>query len=56
MTSGIEESLCEIGVAIAGLTAYFDNEGDVRFVCSFILLFYRKIDKTKEALLPSIYT
>ena len=56
MTSGNEESLCEIAVVIAGLTAYFDNEGDVRSVCSFILLFYRKIDKTKEALLPVIYT
>ena len=55
-TSDNEESLCVNGVAIAELTAYFDNEGDVRSVCSFILLFYRKIGKTKEAFLPVRYT
>jgi hypothetical protein len=51
-----EENLCTNGVEFAVLTANFDNEGDVRSVCSFILLFYRKIGKTKEAFLPAIYT
>jgi len=51
-----EENLCVNGVGFAVLTAYFDNEGDVLSVCSFILLFYRKIGKTKEAFLPVIYT
>jgi hypothetical protein len=51
-----EENLCMNGVVFAVLTANFDNEGDVRSVCSFILLFYRKIGKTKEAFLPVIYT
>lgn len=51
-----EKNLCVNGVEFAVLTAYSDNEGDVRSVCSFILLFYRKIGKTKEAFLPVIYT
>jgi len=51
-----EENLYVNGVTFAVLTAYCDNEGDVRSVCSFILLFYRKIGKTKEAFLPIIYT
>ena len=55
-SSDNEENLCVNGVEFAVLTAYYDNEGDVRSVCSFILLFYRKIGKTKEAFLPVIYT
>jgi len=50
-----EENLYVNGVTFAVLTACCDNEGDVRSVCSFILLFYRKIGKTKEAFLPVIY-
>lgn len=37
-SSDNEEILCVNGVEIAVLTAYCDNEGDVRSVCSFILL------------------
>ena len=55
-SSDNEENLCENGVEFAVLTANSGNEGDVRSVCSFILLFYRKIGKTKEAFLPAIYT
>jgi hypothetical protein len=55
-SSDNEENLCENGVEIAVMTAYFGNEGDVRSVCSFILLLYRKTGKTKEAFLPVIYT
>jgi hypothetical protein len=51
-----EENLCEYGVEIAVLTAYSGNEGDVRSVCSFILLLYRKTGKIKEAFLQEIYT
>jgi hypothetical protein len=51
-----EENLCVNEVEFAVLTAYYDNEGDMRSVYSFILLFYRKIGKTKEAFLPVIYT
>ena len=54
-SSDNEENLCVNEVEFAVLTAYCDNEGDVRSVCSFILLFYRKIGKTKEAFLPVIY-
>jgi hypothetical protein len=55
-SSDNEENLCENGVEIAVLTAYFGNEGDARSVCSFILLLYRKTGKTKEAFLPAKYT
>jgi len=55
-SSDNEENLCVNGVEFAVLTAYCDNEDDARSVCSFILLFYRKIGKTKEAFLPVIYT
>ena len=55
-SSDNEENLCVNEVEFAVSTAYCDNEGDVRSVCSFILLFYRKIGKTKEAFLPVIYT
>ena len=55
-SSDNEENLCVNEVEFAVLTAYCDNEGDVRSVCSLILLFYRKIGKTKEAFLPVIYT
>ncbi len=55
-SSDNEENLCVNGVEFAVLTAYCDNEDDVRSVCSFILLFYRKIGKTKEVFLPVIYT
>ena len=51
-----EENLCVNGVEFAVSTVNYDNEGDMRSVCSFILLFYRKIGKTKEAFLPIIYT
>ena len=55
-SSDNEENLCVNGEYLAVLTAYYGNEGDVLSVCSFILLFYRKIGKTKEAFLPVIYT
>ena len=55
-SSDNEENLCVNGVEYAVLTEYCDNEDDARSVCSFILLFYRKIGKTKEAFLPVIYT
>ena len=54
-TSDNEENLCVYGVEFAVLTVYHDNEGDVRSVCSFILLYNRKTGKTKEAFLPDIY-
>jgi len=50
-----EENLCVIGEGFAVLTVYYDNEGDVLSVCSFILLFYRKTGKTKEAFLHVTY-
>ena len=55
-SSDNEENLCVNGGCLAVLTAYSGNEDDVRSVCSFILLFYRKIGKTKEAFLPVRYT
>jgi len=41
-SSDNEENLCVNEVGFAVLTAYYDNEGDVRSVCSFILLFTEK--------------
>ena len=44
-----EENLCVIGEGFAVLTVYYDNEGDVRSVCSFILLMDRKQAKQKRS-------